>query len=132
MPLLYGAPARTARTASLQIERIPDVPRLAIFRLPDDDGGDSPTDSTATMSEVVGAPPARPPTSGSPATQIVTVTPGDSLWSLSAAALGSDADEATVTAFWLETIEQNRGVLVDPANPDLIYPGQVFTLPPRS
>jgi nucleoid-associated protein YgaU len=34
-----------------------------------------------------------------------------------------------VAPYWTGLVEANRDVLVDPANPDLIHPGQTFRLP---
>ncbi len=42
-------------------------------------------------------------------------------------ALPSDAE---VVPYWLSLIQANRSTLADEGNPDLVYPGQVFTLPP--
>ena len=39
------------------------------------------------------------------------------------------ATDAEIRPYWLALIERNRSSLVDPANPDLIFPGQVFQLP---
>ena len=63
----------------------------------------------------------------------VTVEPGDSLWSIAAdeleAVRGSRPTDREVATYWRRVIEVNRPSLVDPANPDLIFPGQVMTLP---
>lgn len=62
-----------------------------------------------------------------------TVEPGDHLWHVAAATVARHTDRATSdadTARYLQVlIEENRDVLVDPGNPDLILPGQVFRLP---
>lgn len=77
--------------------------------------------------------PAAPGTSGS-----WTVTPGQSFWSQAetmvtdvrtAAGSSSPPPDGEVARYWLRLIEANRVALSDPANPDLIFPGQVFTLP---
>jgi nucleoid-associated protein YgaU len=63
-----------------------------------------------------------------------TVEPGDSFWSIAeevvADELGRRPSDAEVAAYWRLLIETNRDRLVT-ADPDLIHPGQVFTLPPR-
>lgn len=78
---------------------------------------------------VPGAEPAPLPV----AVASVTVGPGDSLWSLAEEALVDAGDphpsEAAVTSYWRRLIAENRHVLVVPDNPDLIYAGQVLTLP---
>ena len=58
------------------------------------------------------------------------VTRGDHLWSIAAAtvaARGEDGREATIAAYWLRLIDENRDVVG--ATPDLIYPGEVIRLP---
>lgn len=60
--------------------------------------------------------------------------PGDSLWSI-AEELLTDAWQRPPTGaetdpFWRALVERNRGRLVDPGDPDLIHPGQVFEVPP--
>jgi hypothetical protein len=62
-----------------------------------------------------------------------TVRPGDHLWHIAhdtvATRLGHAPTDAAVAPYWEQLIEVNRARLVDPDNPDLIFPGQVFTLP---
>lgn len=67
------------------------------------------------------APP--PPTPHMP--DSITVTPGDSLWSI-AASLHPDADDASIDAAWRAIYEANADTLPDP---NLIHPGQKLTLP---
>jgi hypothetical protein len=58
------------------------------------------------------------------------VARGDHLWSIAAATVaerGEDGREATITAYWLRLIHENRDVVGE--TPDLIYPGQVIRLP---
>lgn len=63
-----------------------------------------------------------------------TIEPGDHLWHVSEAVVQTiEGREPTVTetASYLDAlIAANRSVLVVPDNPDLVFPGQVFTLPP--
>ena len=40
-----------------------------------------------------------------------------------------EADGREVTTYWRALIEANRDRLVDPSNPDLLYPDQVLRLP---
>lgn len=62
------------------------------------------------------------------------IEPGDHLWHVAESVLTdglvrtpSDAD---IAAYWTVLIEANRSMLVDPSNPDLVFAGQVVTLPP--
>lgn len=63
----------------------------------------------------------------------VTVERGDHFWSIAerdlTTSLGRKPTPAEVRVHWMELIAINRGRLVDPANPSLIHPGQVFLLP---
>jgi nucleoid-associated protein YgaU len=90
-----------------------------------------PTPGTATMHLL--EPPAAVAPSAAPMADAVTVTAGDSLWSLAAdevaARRGATASEREVARYWRQVVAANRSVLVDPTNPDLIYAGQVVTLP---
>lgn len=83
------------------------------------------------------APPEAPPSvSGPPATApaaTVVVEPGDSLWSIAEEALlhagAVGPDDRAIERYWRRLIDINRGALVHPDNPDLIYPGQTVVLP---
>ncbi|MGQ0744768.1 MAG: LysM peptidoglycan-binding domain-containing protein [Acidimicrobiales bacterium] len=69
---------------------------------------------------------ALPPDPGrQPTPEIWTVGPGESFWSRAERL----APGEEVGAYWRELIEVNRDRLADPANPDLIFPGQQFRLP---
>ncbi len=64
----------------------------------------------------------------------VTVEGSDSFWRIAADAL-TDAWERTPTSseiadYWQQLIDTNRDRLQPPHDPNLIYPGQTFTLPP--
>lgn len=86
--------------------------------------------SSTTAAQAVAVPAAGPT---APSTT-VEVSQGDSFWSLAeeslAAAWGRDPTDAEIDPFWALLIETNRHRLVDPTNPDLVLPGQVFELPP--
>lgn len=58
---------------------------------------------------------------------VVVVEPGDSLWSLAAAALGPGASDAEVTAEWHRIHGLNLHTVG--ADPDVIHPGQRLVLP---
>jgi nucleoid-associated protein YgaU len=59
------------------------------------------------------------PASGVPAVQAITVQPGNTLWGIAKASYGDGV-------LYVRVFEANRDSIRDP---DLIYPGQVFTLP---
>lgn len=64
----------------------------------------------------------------------VTVEQGDHFWAIAETALnsawGRQPTSAETAAYWRQVIEVNRDRLLPPHDPDLIYPGQVFQLPP--
>lgn len=102
--------------------------------------GPPPGAGTATMRVVPDdAPPAAAPATPVPvpvpaaAPEVVVVAAGDSLWSIAEETLidagRSPVDEHAVASYWRRVIDHNRGMLTDPNNPDLIYPGQVVALP---
>lgn len=69
-----------------------------------------------------------------PAPSTWTIVAGETFWSI-AEDLLADAwqrppSDAEVDPFWRALVEANRGRLADPADPDLIHPGQVFEVPP--
>jgi nucleoid-associated protein YgaU len=59
----------------------------------------------------------------------VRVAPGDSFWSIAAEVVADHPRPPAVDAYWRRLIAANRSRLVDPANPDLLFPGQALTLP---
>jgi nucleoid-associated protein YgaU len=62
----------------------------------------------------------------------VVVRPGDSLWSIAEEALldlNGHVEDRDVVRYWRRVVEANRSALADPANPDLIFAGQVIALP---
>lgn len=67
-----------------------------------------------------------------PPTHWHTVQRGESFWSIAEnhVATVETASASEVSGYWNRLIEANRHELVDPHNPDLIFPGQIFRLPP--
>jgi hypothetical protein len=62
-----------------------------------------------------------------------TVSPGDSFWHIAATVLAGHhphPSRAQLRAYWDALVQANQDRLVHPGNPDLIYPGQRFVLPP--
>lgn len=96
--------------------------------LPADGHGDEPT--PPDVSEVVEAVPA------ATAPTEVTIESGDNLWGVAeeqlTADLGRTPTDDEIAPYWQELIVVNGDRLVEPANPSLIYAGQVLTLPAAS
>jgi hypothetical protein len=59
---------------------------------------------------------------------------GDHLWGVAARTLavawGADAEPSEIAGYLQRLIDTNRAVLAIPDDPDLVFPGQVFALPP--
>jgi nucleoid-associated protein YgaU len=62
-----------------------------------------------------------------------TVKPGECFWSIAesvlADRLGRAPTDAEIVPYWRRLIEANRAELVQRGDPDLILPGQTFTIP---
>lgn len=104
--------------------------------------------TATTTTTATPAPPAIPPVSAPASPPISTpaaptasvqplewiVEPGDNFWFKAASelthALGRAPSDAEIVPYWHTLIEANRAMLADPVNPDLIFPGQHFTVPP--
>ena len=97
---------------------------------------DGRTDPTLTMRLLpVEVPPAATQPGGPQASAATwRVVPGECFWSIAedvlARAWGRPPSDAEIVPYWRTLIEANRSALADPANEDLIFPGQVFTVPP--
>ena len=76
-----------------------------------------------------------PPPAGDPPPVVRDweVAAGDHLWSVAARVLheawGRVPSDREVTPYWSVLVEDNRPRLADPANPDLVFPGQRLSLP---
>ena len=61
------------------------------------------------------------------------VEPGQCFWTIAADVVAAAWDrvpsDAEIVAYWRRLIDANRAALSDPDNPDLIFPGQFFTVP---
>ncbi|MGH9179982.1 MAG: hypothetical protein ACRD0N_15730, partial [Acidimicrobiales bacterium] len=70
-----------------------------------------------------------------PGTRTWEVRPGQHFWAVAERVLaeawqGAAPTDAEVGPYWRTLVEANRSVLRDPDNPDLLFPGQVITVPP--
>lgn len=131
--LVAGAPAHA--TAPVQQETTVSAPARADIGLAPAwavqadntavDPGWRPTPVPVSGSLLV-RPPQRSPDAAA-STHRLTVSPGDSLWTLSAEHLGPLATDAEIAAFWPELYSVNRHIIGE--NPELLQPGQLLQLP---
>lgn len=122
-PLAAGADVRVAADSDgLTMQAFDDDPTL--LAMTHDDGGGAAIAMSA-IDDVAAEPAA--------AEMVHEVVAGDHLWSISERALAAAWDrqpsDEEVASYWRAVIAANRAVLVDPGDPDLLYPGQVVTLP---
>lgn len=126
------APRSEVGTARMeQIRQPPAAPPLATAETPPA----QPVPTTELAPQREDPSPVAEPAPGTADGRWV-VAAGDHLWGIAEETLGErPGDEPTldqVVAYWQELIEVNRSRLVDPGNPDLIFPGQVLVLPEGS
>ena len=91
-----------------------------------------PVDSL-TMRELPSLSEARPPAREPPPARSWTVRPGEWFWSIAedvlVSTLGRHPTVGEVVPYWRSLVETNRAALADRDNADLVFPGQVFTVP---
>lgn len=135
-PVIAATMRRLDSPTDVVMHRLPsdDDPPL-MHRLGDDAGG------AGAAAAAPAAPPATSPADSAPTNDHAntagatwTVMPGDSLWRIAertlAAAWGREPSEHEVDPYWRGLVDRNRHALADPHNADLVFPGQVFELPP--
>lgn len=120
-PRLPGASTTTTTTAVIYA---PDAP-------------DAPEADTIPATILPGTPSSTAlPEHRDPPRSTYTLRRGDHLWAVAeatlAAAFGRPPSDTETARYWRKLIGANVDVLVDPTNPDLVYAGQVLTLPPSS
>jgi nucleoid-associated protein YgaU len=90
-----------------------------------------PTGSTGTTvpppESVPGRPPATLPTTGAPIADTVTVSPGDSLWTIAAHRLGPAATDRQIAVAWPYWYRANRAAIG--SDPALLHPGEQLVVP---
>lgn len=73
------------------------------------------------------------PTATTPQSSTYTVVSGDNFWAIAEAqvqnSLGRQPTNAETANYWVKLIDANRSAIRS-GDPDLIFPGEVFTLPP--
>lgn len=106
---------------------------------PDEPGQEPPSTPVPPGQRNPHTPPSSPPSTPDPppsGPRTVQpspwrVRPGDSLWKIARMALraarGREPSDAQVNAYWRSIYSRNRDKI---SNPNLIYPGQVFRMPP--
>lgn len=107
------------------------VPTAAL-RVADPAPTDGPGPAPATEASMQVVPEAAAASADVPAeVDEWVVAPGESFWSIAEEVvverLGRPATEGEVAGYWARLVEANRDRLVT-ADPDLVYPGQRFTL----
>jgi hypothetical protein len=114
------------------MHRIPndEPPTATMHRVPDDRAPQPPAPSEPPPGP---AGPAADVTGGGVEVETWTVATGDSFWSIAEQTLagpGAAADDRRIAVHWRRLVEANRDRLPDPANPDLLLPGQELVLLP--
>jgi nucleoid-associated protein YgaU len=121
IPRTVPAGATNPPAATRPHEDVPLLRRLA-----------QPTDDDPPLLRRLSDDPT--PTTGPPSPATWTVRPGESFWSIASSTMTSALHHppkvVELTPYWERLIAVNRAKLADPANPDLLYPGQVLDLPP--
>ena len=124
-PVVAGAPATSSSGAASPVA--PPHPQ-AVLR---PSAGRAPAPSRPSVVPVPPAPaPAATPPDAASVTGAATsiVRPGDCLWSIAAARLGRGATPGAIDRAWRAIYDTNRDAIG--ADPNLIHPGLVLTLPP--
>lgn len=139
MPLAaQGTPAPAVPTTGTPTTLDPAVARTEMgpdhlgVALPEATAFETP--APGSVSEPVSEPVPEPPPESAHGEDTWTVERGDHLWSIAEQVLtavhGDRPGDDDIEAYWAELVASNRDTLVDPDNPDLIFTGQVFVLPP--
>ncbi len=130
---LLASTAAGAATMDDDQRAVPSVETTATMQpLSSPDAGGRGTAWMVPVAEDESVPPTAPTvTAQRPRTW--TVTNGESFWSIADDVLrdasGRAAGHTAIDEYWRLLIDANRDRLIDPDNPDLIHPGQVFELP---
>jgi hypothetical protein len=120
LPTIAAAQDASA-DAPVVMHRVDDQPGLSVDDVPI--GQQPPT--------VAPAPPPSPPSADE---TTWTIRPGEHFWAVAEAVLtrawGRPPTDSETVPYWRELVEVNRVRLVVRDNPDLVYAGQEFVLPP--
>jgi hypothetical protein len=121
-----AVPAPTVRPTAVPVPTAPEPPPIAGAPVADPQW--KPQRPVVEPGPLASRQLRRPEPAAAPGE--VTVRAGDSLWSLSAAELGAYASDVDIAVEWPRLYQANRGVIGE--NPDVLFPGQVLRLPPRT
>jgi hypothetical protein len=131
-----GDPGGSTATMTAIDDTGPDGGVATMSRLPDGADG-SPSDVAGGEALPVGRSVARATASMhqlADETGTWTIAPGDHLWHVAATTLETrwqrPATEPEIASYWRTLIDHNRDRLAVAGDPDVVYPGQVFELPP--
>jgi nucleoid-associated protein YgaU len=115
-------PPGTAVMVPLDVPAVPPSTTTTSSTTTTTTAAPSPTTAPPPVPHAVSTP--RVAATTSPAAEVV-VARGDSFWSIAV----EEAGERDLVGYWRALIDANRDRLVDPSNPDLLYPAQVLRLP---
>ena len=123
-----GEPATSTDTAPVASDDLGWTPTLPDPGAPAA-GADAPAaaETPGAGANAADSPRDAAPSGGEAMPDTVTVTPGDSLWSLTATLLGPTASDAQVALAWPRLYATNASVVG--ADPSVIHPGTVLTVP---
>jgi outer membrane biosynthesis protein TonB len=127
------APPPAGKARPVPAEPTPPAPPGAPTPAHADPAAPSGPAGTGAAAESPTAPPSGTPVPAPGRAGTWTIAPGEHLWHVASrtlAAAGRPTDDASVSAYLTRLVEANRQVLVVPGEPDLVFTGQVFVLPP--
>ena len=132
---ITGAAGRSTTSALDPSTTIAPSPSTAIASSPSTTApGSQLTTASGSVSTAPTNTGATVTTALAPSSAVWRVRPGDNFWQMAAQHLAASGhsrpSEADIVAYWHLLIAHNAARLLDQNNPDFIYPGQVFELPP--
>lgn len=135
-PRAASISADVAAQPGALMRRLSTSPGAVMHRLENGDGTATlrvllPEEPDSATLHVVPSAPVRPPHPVT--TGVWTVQAGDDFWHIATSTLTQRWKRAPSAAetdpYWRQLIDSNRALLADPSNPDLLFPGQVLSVP---
>ncbi|HKY14892.1 MAG TPA: phosphotransferase [Microthrixaceae bacterium] len=127
-PTSITAAPSLRREATITTTSLPETTTTSLVAI---DTVETPAPTSLATLEPTTVPVATTPTSR---VSTWTVSPGDHFWGIAERTLteawGRVPSDRETTRYWRALIAENRSRLADRHNPDLVYIGQVFELPP--